>query len=73
MTYQIENSFKVVYIIDLICEIVLNSGLDLSRLVVKAATGYVKAFNTKRHSVFASARGYSETILDIICTDKLLG
>lgn len=30
-TYQFENSFKVLYIIDLICEVVLNSGLDSAR------------------------------------------
>lgn len=71
MTYQIENSFRVV--IDLIYQIVLNSGQDLSLLVVKPATGFVKVFNTERHSLFASSRGYTEITSDIICVDRFLG
>lgn len=69
--YQIENSFKVVT--DLIYEIALNSGQDLSLLVVKSATGSVKVFNTTRCSLFASSRAYTEMMLNIICVDRFLG
>lgn len=67
--HQIENTFKVLYIIDLICEIVLNSGLDLS-LLAKPTPGSVKP---ERGSLVANARGSTEIISDKMCMDGLLG